>query len=96
MTSPSLLREDPEPPPDSGQRLWRRVQAVVFILFCLEIGVVLVLFPWSQSWERNYLFSLAPGWSDLFSSGYFRGAISGIGVVNVWIALSEAWRLRSS
>jgi len=98
MTSP-----DPFPsaggepaPPDPRLRVWSRVQAVVFILFCLEMGVVLALFPWSSLWDRNYFFTLAPRWSEIFSSSYLRGAISGLGLVNVIIAVREAWRLRSS
>lgn len=98
MTSPgSLLTEDSGPPqPSRRLRLWRRVQTVVFILFCLEMGIVLVLFPWSSLWDRNYFFALAPQWATVFASSYLRGAISGLGVINVWIAVSEAWRLRSA
>ncbi len=76
-------------------RLWRRIQTILFIVFCLEMGLVLVLFPWSSLWDRNYFFSLAPQWTVVFSSSYVRGAVSGVGLINVWIALSEAWRLRS-
>jgi len=82
--------------PGSGrQRLWRRIQTVLFIIFCLEMGLVLVLFPWSNLWDRNYFFTLVPNWAVVFSSSYLRGAVSGVGLINVWIALSAAWRLRS-
>ena len=97
MTSPnSLLAEDPGESPQRPLRLWRRIQTVVFILFCLEMGVVLVLFPWSSMWDRNYFFALVPRYATWFASSYLRGAISGVGLVNVWIAVSEAWRLRSA
>ena len=94
----SLLTETPGPASESPRhvRLWRRIQSIVFILFCLEMGIVLLLFPWSQMWNRNYFFSLAPQWSAVFSSNYLRGAISGVGVVNLWIAVAEAWRLRGA
>ena len=90
-----LTSQREEAPPHRPAPLWRRIQSIVFILFCLEMGIVLVLFPWSSLWDRNYFFALAPQWSALFSSSYLRGAISGVGVVNVGIAVSEAWRLRS-
>jgi hypothetical protein len=97
MSSPNrLLTGDSAPTPSLQRRLRGRILPVLFILLCLEIGVVLVLFPWSSLWDRNYFFSLAPQWTALFSSSYLRGAISGVGVVNVWIAISEAWRLRSA
>jgi hypothetical protein len=30
----------------------------------------------------------------LLSSSYVRGAVSGLGLLNVWIAVTEFWRLR--
>jgi len=92
----SLLQVNSEPPPDPRHRMWRRLQTVVFALFCLEMGIVLLLFPWSSLWDRNYFFSLAPQWAEIFASSYLRGAISGVGLVNVGIAVAEAWGLRSS
>jgi hypothetical protein len=67
----------------------------LFILFCLEVGVVLVLLPWSSFWDRNYFLTLTPRASIFFTSAYLRGAVSGLGLINVWIALTELWRLRS-
>ena len=99
MTSPDgILALKPEEPtePDPRQRLWRRIQAFVFILFCLELGLVLLLFPWSSLWDRNYFFSLAPQWGTIFSSSYLRGAVSGVGVVNLWVAGSEVRRMWST
>ena len=99
MTSPrSVLTPDPEPAasPPAGPRRWMvRIQAVLLILFCMEVGVVLVLLPWSSFWDRNYFFALLPRWAYVFASPYLRGAISGLGLLNVWIALTELWRMRS-
>jgi hypothetical protein len=68
---------------------------IFFILFCLEIGLVLLLLPWTLFWDNNSLLRLAPHWADLWSSTSLRGAISGIGVLNLWIGVSEIrglWR----
>jgi len=94
-TSPNGALADSTPPAPRSSRLWRRIQTILFIVFCLEMGLVLLLFPWSSLWDQNYFFSLAPQWGMVFSSRYLRGAVSGVGIINVWIALSEAWRLRS-
>ncbi len=99
MASPnSVLTPESEPaaasPSGAGHRLRSRIQAILLILFCLEVGIVLVLLPWSSFWDRNYFFSLAPRWSYLLSSSYVRGAVSGLGLLNVWIAVTEFWRLR--
>ena len=95
--SEGLVRAEPAPAsqPPRPYSLWRRIQTILVIVFCLEMGLVLVLFPWSKFWEGNYFFSLAPQWAAVFASSYLRGAVSGVGLINVWIALSEAWRLRS-
>ncbi len=78
--------------PAGGPRWVRQLPALVLALFCLDIGIVLILLPWSPFWDRNYFFPLAPQWGRLFASGYLRGAVSGLGLVNVWIGLSEGWR----
>ena len=80
-----------EPPPTRLGFVTR----VLFILFCFEIGVVLLILPWTQFWDNNYFFSLTPAWNTVWFSMYLRGGISGLGLVNSWIGLSEAWNLWS-
>ena len=55
----------------------------------LETGLLLVLIPWSAFWERNYFFEWSSVLSGLMTSNYTRGAISGLGFINVWAALAE-------
>lgn len=76
---------------DSGSG--RRVVRVVFLLFCLEIGLILLLLPWTLLWDNNFFISLFPEWGRIWLNSYVRGAVSGLGLVNLWIALSEALRL---
>jgi hypothetical protein len=65
----------------------------------LETGLLLVLIPWSGFWERNYFVESSASLGALLTNNYTRGAISGLGLVNVWAALSElgdafGWRGR--
>ena len=55
----------------------------------LETGLLLILIPWSAFWERNYFFEWSPVLGGLMTSNYARGAVSGLGLINVWAALSE-------
>ena len=55
----------------------------------LETGLLLILIPWSAFWERNYFFEWSQMLSGLMTNNYTRGAISGLGLVNVWAALAE-------
>ena len=66
-----------------------RVLAVAFILFCLEIGVFLVFAPWSGLWENNFLLDFVPALRGVILNNFFRGAVSGLGVIDVLIGLSE-------
>ena len=69
------------------------MSAVLFITFCLEVGIFLVLFPWTPYWDSNYFSALRP-WRQYWDNMYVRGAISGLGVVNLYISLVEVIRLR--
>jgi hypothetical protein len=66
-----------------------RLLAVAFILFCLEIGLFLVFAPWSALWEHNFLLGYVPLLRGLILNNFFRGAVSGLGIVDVLIGLSE-------
>lgn len=77
-----------------GGHRGRLLTHIFFILFCLEIGLVLVVLPWTFFWDNNLLFHLTPAWEPFWFSTYLRGAVSGIGIVNLWIGLGEIWNLR--
>lgn len=82
---------DELPPPEA--RRARRLIRLVFALFCLEIGLVMVMLPWTLLWDNNYFFHLYPSWNDFWLSSYTRGSISGLGLLNLYIAGSEGLRL---
>jgi hypothetical protein len=84
-----------ESPPASPSYHWyHKVSAVVFIVFCMELGMFLMIFPWSDLWDRNFFSSLSPEWRHYWDNSYWRGMISGLGVVNLYISLAEIFRLR--
>jgi hypothetical protein len=53
------------------------------------MGLLLVLVPWSAFWDRNYFAELLPALKTIITNNYVRGAVMGLGLVNVWAALSE-------
>jgi hypothetical protein len=77
---------------------FRKLWAVLFVIFCFETGIFLVFAPWiEKTWDRNWLGWIAPEslwWRSFWLNPYLRGTISGIGVVNLYIALVEVFRLR--
>ena len=48
-----------------------------------------MLIPWSAFWERNYFVESSAALALIFTSNYTRGAITGLGLVNVCAALAE-------
>lgn len=80
---------------DGGRFRWyHKVGALLYIFFCFEIGVFLLLFPWTEWWEKSFFAGVIPAWYELWSSPYLRGAISGLGVIDIGISFSELFRLR--
>ena len=79
-----------------------RLTIILFILVCFEIGLLLVFLPWHRSWQENNIHFLltdslnAPGLRQLVLSGYVRGAVSGLGLVNIVIGVREIVNFRSS
>ena len=45
--------------------------------------------PWSAFWERNYFTQLSPMLDAVVTNNYVRGAITGLGAVNVLGALAD-------
>ncbi|HKH70928.1 MAG TPA: hypothetical protein VKA59_06230 [Vicinamibacterales bacterium] len=56
-----------------------------------EAGLVLVIVPWSNYWERNYFVQALPVIEPFLTSDYVRGAVSGLGVVNLLAGFVEIW-----
>lgn len=57
--------------------------------FFLESGVVLLLAPWSSFWDRNYFVENLPAIRELLVNNFVRGAVSGLGLVNIAAAAVE-------
>ena len=57
--------------------------------FFLETGAVLLLAPWSQFWDRNYFAQGMPLIHALMINNFVRGAVSGLGIVNMGAAVAE-------
>jgi hypothetical protein len=58
--------------------------------------LLLVLIPWSAFWDRNYFLEWSAALGAFLTSNYTRGAITGLGLINVWAAVSELGELFGS
>lgn len=82
----------------SGDVIQNRQWFLLYILVCLEVGVFLLLVPWAAIWERNYFLQQYPALGTVILDPMFRGAVSGLGVANIYLGLTEfiGRRTRSS
>lgn len=64
------------------------IRLIVIALF-LEVGFLLVVVPWSAFWDRNYFAQALPGVYDVITNNYVRGAVSGLGLVNLYHGFAE-------
>jgi hypothetical protein len=80
--------------PRRAYRWYHKMSAVLFITFCIEVGCFLLIFPWTDFWDTNFFSSFIPEWHRYWENMYVRGAISGLGVIDLYISLLEILRLR--
>ena len=83
-----------EQAPAPAYRWYHKASALLLIVFCLEVGVVLLVFPWLEYWDNNFFSNWIPKLHGYWDNSYVRGAVSGLGVANIIIAFGELFRLR--
>ncbi|HMF57735.1 MAG TPA: hypothetical protein VK619_15435 [Pyrinomonadaceae bacterium] len=79
-----------------------RLTVIFYIILCLEVGLVLTLLPWIphgflglSDWSDNYFLLYAAqkaglqGLQRVISSGWVRGAVTGLGLLNLGMAFWE-------
>jgi hypothetical protein len=76
--------------------LWlQRVSLFILVLFCVYLGVLLTVLPWWPSvWDHNAYLQLHPRLWAVLRLGAVRGMISGLGLLDIWIGISEAVNYR--
>jgi hypothetical protein len=79
-------------PESKLERTYRRLlvaYGVVQITYWLVVGGFLMLLPWLRFWENNALLYLFPSLRPVVANPFLKGAILGLGLVNLLIGLHE-------
>ena len=95
---PAVLRESE----NDGERtkrlapVWlQRLSLFVLVLFCVYLGVLVMVLPWwTRVWDNNLYMQSHPALSRFLHHGAVRGIISGLGLLDIWIGISEAVHYR--
>ncbi len=98
--------DGPTPPAAGGTRhgdpttpripRWlERLELVLRVMLRMYIGLAVCYAPWSPMfWDQNPLFLQYPVVGSFASHGAVRGLVSGLGLLNLWIAFQDAIRRR--
>ena len=79
---------------NTPHRWYHKVIALLSAVLIMEIGIFLLVYPWFDQWNFSYFSYISPQWDRIWDSAYFRGAVSGVGLVNIYIAFTEVLGLR--
>jgi hypothetical protein len=63
-----------------------RILQAMIVLFYFEMGAILIYLPWSAIWEQNYFLSRFPALIPILLHPSLRGAVSGLGVLDIFLA----------
>jgi hypothetical protein len=73
-----------------------RIRLLVYVAFFFEVGLLLLVLPWSAFWERNYFVFTWPAIKPFLTNNFVRGGVTGIGAVNVFAGVADLMLMFSS
>ena len=72
-----------------------RVELTLRVMVQIYVGIAVCYVPWSRIiWDQNPLFLQFPSLSIFAASGAVRGIVSGLGLLDLWIAFEYVIRRR--
>jgi hypothetical protein len=85
--------ESPEVIPQRIPYWLQQAERLVRVIVRMYVGLLLCWFPWWELlWDNNPLFVSHPTLLNFVTNGAVRGIVSGLGLLNLWIALRDALR----
>lgn len=95
VSSFALPRNEPAAATERAQPVWlRRIVLIVFVMFCLQMGMMLLFLPWTPAWSNNPWLAEHWGLRGVLTNYFVRGLVSGLGLIDVFIGISEAVNYR--
>ena len=85
----------PQRPRPSKLEIWRNRVFLLEVMFvCCFVGIILIVAPWTTYWTNNSLLTGFPRLQQFLMNNFVRGLISGLGLTDIWLGLSEVIRYR--
>jgi hypothetical protein len=83
-------RISPPHPPVWAQRLLLGIEVSIAIW----TGILVLVLPWTRLWTENPLLAAWPTLKLVLNLTFVRGMISGVGVADIWMGVSDALHYR--
>jgi hypothetical protein len=64
-----------------------RMMSAILVVACCMMGAVLFYLPWTGVWEQNYFLTHFPSLMRILLHPSFRGAVSGLGILDIFLAI---------
>ena len=87
LVSSATVRDEEH---DRPSRWSFRLAMVIEVMVWIELGMILVFVPWKRAWTDNSFVLNFPQLREFLGMNFVRGAVTGIGLLDIWMAISRA------
>src|SRR5580658_5379309 len=85
--------QNQEPAPQRIPYWLQQAERFLRVIVRLYLGLLVCCAPWyPAAWDNNPLFASSPWLMAFIAHGAVRGIVSGLGILNLWIAVRDALR----
>ena len=89
---PPAIQPVPRTLPSRIPRWLLAVELILFVILRIYVGALVFLLPWRAVWTTNAWINHWPIIANFIAQGWVRGLVSGLGLLNIWIALAALFR----
>ena len=65
------------------------VRRLLVAAYLIEAGLLLIIAPWTGSWQHNYFGALVPSLGLVMTNAFVRGGVTGVGVITAIAGLRD-------
>jgi len=65
------------------------IRRLIYVAFFLEVGLLLIVLPWSPFWDHNSCALTWPALRGFLTNNFGRGAVTGLGFVNLYAGFAD-------
>ena len=91
--APPSIAQQPSHVPQRIPYWLQQAERFLRVIVRMYLGLLVACAPWyAPAWDNNPLFLSSPSLAAFVTHGAVRGIVSGLGLLNLWIAIRDALR----